>query len=418
MNSRRYRQAITLLNILMRFMIGYTVVCLALRVVVPDSSLVYKSLILLPAPFLSAWFTERTKHIWSFALLHLTLAILVIPAEGTYVRIVYGLYLFILTAAAFRKKLRKTEPPYRNTPIGFLAFFFVASLYSDYLADSMWKTVFFAIAVSYILFYWVNMYLINFVSSFEVHPVSSVISFRMIQDTSHRLIFIFCLFCTGAMLAFSRIPLAGLGNVLLWLLRKFFSLFQNNNPSQSDASLPNAAPDIARPSDLPQNNGQTPAIIMLILNLLRDALIVAAVAGGIALLIYGLYKCYRLFYESKDSRAMNKTEFLSPFEKMELPRKDRRSSYGSRFARLFGRSGNERIRRYFYKAIIKHAGSSKLPGSLTPSELAKYAVGGEKDGKLPEDEKSRKLAALYEKARYSDEECGKEEVQSVREILK
>ena len=73
---------------------------------------------------------------------------------------------------------------------------------------------------------------------------------------------------------------------------------------------------------------------------------------------------------------------------------------------------NTTIRKKFKKQIQqgshlnKKAGNS-IPVSLTPLELEQYA-------KLPDDERTHLLHALYEKARYSKEGCTKDDVASFK----
>jgi hypothetical protein len=79
------------------------------------------------------------------------------------------------------------------------------------------------------------------------------------------------------------------------------------------------------------------------------------------------------------------------------------------------------VRKYFYKSVIKHIDEEKkLSDTLTPMELSEYALSNE--GSIGKDEakEERKiqLTAYYEKARYSKEECSKEDVQTVKHMLK
>lgn len=82
----------------------------------------------------------------------------------------------------------------------------------------------------------------------------------------------------------------------------------------------------------------------------------------------------------------------------------------SLFSMLF--NPNTTIRKKFKKQIQqgshlnKTAGNS-IPVSLTPLELEQYA-------KLPDDERTHLLHALYEKARYSKEGCTKDDVASFK----
>lgn len=82
----------------------------------------------------------------------------------------------------------------------------------------------------------------------------------------------------------------------------------------------------------------------------------------------------------------------------------------SLFSMLF--NPNTTIRKKFKKQIQQGSHLNKkagnfIPVSLTPLELEQYA-------KLPDDERTHLLHALYEKARYSKEGCTKDDVASFK----
>ena len=80
------------------------------------------------------------------------------------------------------------------------------------------------------------------------------------------------------------------------------------------------------------------------------------------------------------------------------------------------------IRKSFAKAVsVNTKGNKALSASLTPSQLSEYAIGQTRISSslsAEEDRKKELLTSFYEKARYSDQECTRDEVKQVKEILK
>ena len=105
-----------------------------------------------------------------------------------------------------------------------------------------------------------------------------------------------------------------------------------------------------------------------------------------------------------------KIEFINEETESTFLQDSEKKERDSLFSMLF--NPNTTIRKKFKKQIQqgshlnKKAGNS-IPVSLTPLELEQYA-------KLPDDERTHLLHALYEKARYSKDGCTKEDVASFK----
>ena len=105
-------------------------------------------------------------------------------------------------------------------------------------------------------------------------------------------------------------------------------------------------------------------------------------------------------------------EFINEETESTFLQDSQKNERDSLFSRLF--HPNTTIRKRFKKQIQMGIHSDKktsnsIPVSLTPLELEQYA-------KLPDDERTQLLHALYEKARYSKEGCTKEDVASLRKL--
>jgi hypothetical protein len=55
---------------------------------------------------------------------------------------------------------------------------------------------------------------------------------------------------------------------------------------------------------------------------------------------------------------------------------------------------------------------------MTPSQLSEFAILTSEEKTSEEEEKRKLVTGYYEKARYSNEVCTKEEVQLVKKMLK
>lgn len=62
---------------------------------------------------------------------------------------------------------------------------------------------------------------------------------------------------------------------------------------------------------------------------------------------------------------------------------------------------------------------TKISKTLTPTQLSEYALTGiQPENSAANMEKKKLLTSYYEKARYSNQQCSKEEVETVKRIIK
>jgi hypothetical protein len=224
------------------------------------------------------------------------------------------------------------------------------------------------------------------------------------------------------MMLFTKLPfgnmVSSIGNSFITLLRYVLSfLFRGKK------EIPSPPEEITRMdysiNTLPTVKEPSP-ILDFILNLIFYLLSFVAIIGIIALIIYGFYKLYHLFYIDKIKNGEDHTEFLSPFDKKEKLEKVIKKSPFKNLLDFFGRTNNEKIRKQYYKAIIKNVDPDQLGKGLTPSKLSEFAFNPEST-LLKNDVDSDKVNMLtehYEKARYSNVECSEEELQTVKTMLK
>ncbi len=425
MKNKQYHLVIDMINILLRFMVSYTLISFIILFVSIDSSAIVKALCLFPVPFISYIIGIRTKHIWTFIILHLlVLAAYTFTIGSILIRVVYGIYIIIITVTTFLKKIKIEETQKSNTTLLLIVIIFAMNLYCSYRKFSDLNQLFVVIVIIYVLLYLLNMYLLNFERFFQNHAAMSNVPIHQIKITNHVLILFFSSLCFFVMLLFTKFPLGELlkflGNLLLGILRAFFSIFKG--PSQEDVPEIMDEPAADMGNAFPTIEPSEPSVIWeLIQKILLGMFTLAIITAIIGLIVYGLYQLYKLFYAKKYNNFRDVTEFISPFEKKQNFKKGTLRTSTAIFFGFKVKSNSEKIRKHFHKAISVNTDSiDKLSKDLTPSELSGYAL--RKSSESLENhidlDKKKQLTAYYEKARYSNEECSKEEVQIVKNILK
>jgi hypothetical protein len=167
--------------------------------------------------------------------------------------------------------------------------------------------------------------------------------------------------------------------------------------------------------------GEPSEFMLLLSEILYYAAVIVMISAIIALVIYSLYRLYRYFYQKKFSVSKEEEiEFISPFQKENMSIYENRKTSKRKFFAIFTKTNNEKIRKHYYKAIVNHAKSEEVLPYLAPIQLSKYAFTSDNPiiKETSDPKKETELTNLYEKARYSDEECSKAEVQSVKNLLK
>lgn len=423
MNNKYYHFLIDIINILLVFFVCFALIGMGLLFTTRSTEAVLGTLILLPAPFISHFCGRHLKHIWSFLALHIALiAVYAFNIHNIFAAVFYITYLLLLTAVALSKRLQPEKPGKTNTSIFLLSVFIIMYLVDSYLGITSLNRLLFILVTLFILLYLFNMYLINFEGYFNKHSNISDIPIRQIKNTNHILIVFFGCFCIVVMLIFTTLPLkeflSAVGSLLLTVLRFLVSLFPSKNeepaPPES-AATEQGTPPLNLPDDNPPS-----VILEYIQNILLGLFTIAIIAGAIALVLYGLYRIYRLFYAKKSDTLKDITEFISPFDKRERIYGESEKKAGNRFFNPFSRSNNDKIRKLFFKAVSRQNKGEALSGSLTPVQLSEYALTGQFGRPLDKElkEKTGELAACYELARYGREECTKDDVLKVRNILK
>lgn len=416
MNIKLHHTFIDLINILLQFIIAYLLLSILQRFLDPASAL--HTLLLLPAPFISYAIKKYTRHFWSFMLLHLLLITLyALLVSNPFVKVLYITYLILLTITSYYNKHKAQYS--HNTSIFYILFIFILYLGCQLLHMPDMQQLCFLLGLVYIMLFLLNMYLLNLDRFVQEHSHLTNAPFQQIKNSNNVLAAFLCGLFLLAMLLFSRLPLGSsltaLVKLLVRLISAFFSLFHSKEPDPVIEEMP-------VPEETPMPDGLPAAehsyLIELLSRIFEWLATIITIAGIVCLLLYAIYRIYKYFYLKSEEVIRDKVEFISPFIKSERLKKVRKE----RLHTIFGHSNNAIIRKYFFKAVSLSIDShTELSKSLTPAQLSEYAIGksGSKETAAPEEEEKRQLlTTYYEKARYSNVECTKEEVQRVKNILK
>ncbi len=415
MNRKRYLLLVNILNIIMQFMVSYTLIGIALIYTYMDRSILWISLSLFPVPFVSYAAEKYTKRIWSLLLSHILIfAVYLLIISSVLQVIVYGIYIGLLALFKFSRRMIEEKPEEENTPLGYLTAFVVMSILCNHLGEHEVKLLFFGMALTFVLLHLINMYLLNVLKYMQMYEKTANRSGHHLASTSHLLILSFVSVCMVIMLAFSRISLQGLGRLLIriisWILRFLFSLFHASPEEPEETQFDYDSPMIT------DGSGAENVFFQILDTLLK----IAVVLGIIAVIFYGLYRIYQMFYRKKKVHESDRVEFISPFDRKSQIKKEGHKNRVIWQRIRFGQTNSEKIRKLFYKAIISHAKPDQITDNLIPEQLTKYALKPQHllSENTADAKKEWELTALYEKARYGREGCSKEEVQRVKELLR
>lgn len=224
-----------------------------------------------------------------------------------------------------------------------------------------------------------------------------------------------CIFSVISLAAMFLLPASGLsqlfyrlGDALWWLIRAFFSLFRKEGAEEIVPETAAPMPAQENPSmELPPPNG--PNWLTAILNFLSFVFAAAIFIGLAAGLVYCIIKLFRNFYKPIREND-DKQEFIKEEKADTSARAQKAAAEPSLF---FSFSPDAVIRKAYKKAIKKGRSSdsgkrqSPVPPAFTPTELEEYAGLTGTDG-------SETLHELYEKARYSNLDCTKEDVSRLK----
>ncbi len=238
---------------------------------------------------------------------------------------------------------------------------------------------------------------------------------RQIKGMNQMLLVLFVLFLIAVMIVMQYLPagylLRGSGELLLmvirgvlWILVWIFS----RKSSQQDMISPAADKSI-----MPLETGKTSVLLQILDHVIKAAVSLLIVAGAVYLVIRIFYVWYKRFYEQQKESA-DESEFLwkQPLDGIVVKRKRQKQE------KIKDTSINKKIRQIYKKNIrLQYGKKVTVPVFMTPSELeADIALKKEKADR-DSAEIIQKRTLLYEKARYSQHVCEKQEIEVMKQMV-
>ncbi len=408
MNIKRHQYAIDFIHILMRFIPAYLFIAILLYYF--DSLSAFHAVVFLPAPIISYLIRKHTRHVWSFLTLHaVMLTIYLAVISDIYYILAAVIYLIILTIVAYYR--RNNENKLENTSALLLIPVVMLYIACYFTGMAMLQQICFILSVVYVLLYMLNKYLLNLERFAFNHEGMTNIPFHQITNSNNVMIgFLSGLFLV-VMIVFAQVPLdrliISLGKQFIRLLRYLISLIQFKEPEE----IPEPEEEDVMIEDYPL---QEPSRLMEIISeILQWVAVILMILFVVTVVLYTLYQIYQYFYLKSEETIKDKIEFLSPFVQRERMKREHKKRLGG----LFGRSNNALIRRYFTRAVAANLTPDEVPDkSLTPSQLSGYILKEEDIDDLQN--RKNLITGYYEKARYSDEPCTREEVRFLKKLLR
>lgn len=359
-------------------------------------------------PFLLYFVRIKIEPVFLFLVCHILSGGLfwMLPVEGSqqfFLRLMIVGYL--LRSAHLR--IRSNSQREAGMLPGFAVGLIVALLaFVHHQQSSSWDHYFVLITITYLGLYFIQNFLQHYLHFLTVNESSAGhIPAKEMLRSGMKNAFLF----TGAGVLFLLL-ISGLASLsrgggalrslLLWLLRKLFSLLRLENPEEEPVMEPPEV-DVELPDPV---QGVEPSMFWVILQRIVLAVMAVvlfcAVIVGIGLVIYYLAARLRRRAKPRETELEEVTDLREKCEKEEVFKVRRKVS-------LF-LPPRERIRRIFKRRVL--AGKDQILGARKGSRLEIFTA-HECADRLNQET----LGLLYEKARYSEEECTMEDVRQLKE---
>ncbi len=230
---------------------------------------------------------------------------------------------------------------------------------------------------------------------------------RQIVSTNRALMMVFSVLALVVMLVLPLIPLDHIVSSIGIAIRDFLRWIFSHFSSEEENVVETVAESLASSgqSDMFGDVKPTPAWLKMLYDIIFAIIAFAVSVGALVGIGYAILLLVHRFYKPI-AAAGDMQEFIDEETETSFIQDAEKKSGDSLFSSLF--HPNATIRKRFKKQIQRGSSSNKkvgntIPISLTPAELEEYAG-------LSDDERTRLLHTLYEKARYSKDGCTKEDV--------
>lgn len=420
MREKTIGAAIDLLNLLMYFYVCFCCLTTLIYAITSKKTDAYFCFLLLPIMYLSYWIRTKVHNLWSFLLLHLCLigGILFLPS-ALVVKIVLLACTIVFSIISLYLRLKGPEHIKNNaSPL------LLIIVIPCYLICSRSNFTFLLNPIQYgllicTLTYCTNLYLINYRSYFLTNLEKVNVSMTRLKLLNHSLVGGFLLLSGALMLIVTKLPLSQLFHSLNTLLYRFLRWLFSHIQSEQDTEEPQVVEEFTEDTEPPafilqEDTPKTPsAFWQTVERIAYVTFYVIVIAVILALIVFTCYQIYKKFH-TPSTNGIEKKEFISPFAAKKEKEPKRNTSPHSFF--LFA-SNRDKMRKHFYHQLDPKVNHDKVTyytsGQITSS------LNTSTSGLLPQSYSEadlNELHKLYDKARYSNEPCTKQDYQKMKKI--
>ena len=367
-------------------------------------------------PFALTFFAANwVKHLITYLIIGVfSVALMVILPYSFVEKLILAILSVLLVLVRMGSRVSNTENILDiPAPAGALLFVFLF-IVSVFLKNEELQNLLYWLGFGYVVLLFLYMNFSHLRAFMHEREETANLPVSLMKKTNRRMLSLFLLVTILMMLIIPLLPVDKIAEAAGKAVKAFFAWLASFAPEAQEAveTMAESAPQEAGgPMMLPEAS-PTPRwleIIQEVLFRLFSSAVLIALAAGIGMLIYNLFKRFyrpRTTTFEEDSTGDEK-ELLDFSAKGSA--KAQRESFFDRF------KPNAWVRRFYRKSLLKSLAASgtkadNIPSSSTPSELEAYC-------RLPADEeRTAVLHALYEKARYSETGCTSEDVSRLREL--
>lgn len=393
------------------------IACPLVYAITQDKKRTYLSILILPILLVTYYVKSFCKISFIYIILHMMLFVgILLSPISLVLKVIFGIVLIVYgTISFFNKAALPTQD--KEMPSFYL-------LIPIIVCQIIYNRVNYTFLSTYLLYgflicsvlYFISYYLINSRRYYLYNYEKTNAPLSEQRKVQNKLVTFF-ISITGIFLyVLSRFQLSRitnfLGSLILCLLRFLVSLIPQSKEDPGEIIYLEPEQTLQRPDFLIKG----PNLFFRILNNLLVLAVVVVTIIIIVKLILPLFQYLRKYvYRSNSSTATIEKEYLSPFKK---ETKKANSSDGFLPNKLFPRSNyQDRIRKHFYKQL-KPKIDTQTAAVHTSKELTHSLIEPTSGLKVDTYSSSdlERLRTLYDKARYSNEECTKQDYQAMKKL--
>lgn len=328
-------------------------------------------------------------------------AFFVIPAGFTFG---FAAGLVFLLADSFYCRLKKSGPEEYAVHWALAVFLCVLYIVGAAYGMKQFTTICFYGVVCFLSLYFLQTGLLRTNSFLEDNKELSNVPFVKIRSQAGAVLFVFAAVTAAVMAVVPKTVLmsavTAVQNGILFLIRMVLGKIDVGKPSEIQQAEQIDLGGVFN-AGIFEKSGEISPIWDILDNIVFILVYAAIIIGAIALAVFVYGRVKALFAGAKETDK-DVTERIVP-DKVERAFV-RRGAKARKKAAISGSAENVKIRK-LYRRFVQSALPEGVAQSATPGEISEKAGGGD-------------VQAIYEKARYGKEPCGKEDTERLKALVK